>query len=323
MAVGVGGGRSPVSTAFCPGCFAAAHHGEKDHQQDDRDQQQRPQVDQRQDQPLQEGHKGGPSAGEGVPQTLREGDARGGQGGDFAQRDVHGGVGDLPVQRTQLPGVAFQLILHVGKLALDLQQVGGGLGLGSQFGQPLPLGFQRVDPRLHVDVAGGHVLGALVQAQHAAALSGLLQKRAVVVHRHPHGIVKAAVLILGGTVHLAVFQPGPGVFHRGLQCILGGVEAGGLQFQVGVVDQLLGVLRCGDVLRQQGALGTARSHALGTHHVLGGRRGGGGAGGAAPGQQGGGQHEGRQTGNLLVHRGLLSQIHGAAQRPGSQAFSAL
>ena len=246
----------------------------------------------------------------------------GGQGGDFLQGDVHGGVGDLIVQRTELPGVAFQFILHIGKLALDLQQVGSGLGLGGQGVQPIPLVFQRGDPRFGVDVAGGHVLGALVQAQHAAALPGLFQKGAVVFGRDPHRAVQPPVPVLGGTVHLAVLQPGAVGVHGRLQRIAGGVEVGGFQAQVGVVDALLGAFRGGSVPDRQGAPGPALGRFLGIGDVLcgdGGTAGGRLAGSAAAGEQGGGQRQGRQAGNTLFHGRLLSRA-GTAPRPGKRAF---
>jgi len=62
-----------------------------------------------------------PAAAEGVGDPLTEGHAGRSQGGDLPQVDVHGGVTDLLVHAAQLAGVVFQLVLHVGELALDLQ----------------------------------------------------------------------------------------------------------------------------------------------------------------------------------------------------------
>ena len=203
------------------------------------DQHHWPQVDQRNDQPLHKPNEGVPAAAERIGNALGEGHAGRGQGCDLFQIDVYGRVADLLVHIAQLAGVVLQLVLHIGKLALDFQQIRCCLGLVCQFIQAGALGFQCRQPGFHINVAAGDVLGILADIAHAACLAHGSQKRAVVVHRHPHGVVGAAVVILFSAVNAGGLHPCIVGLDRSHQGFAGGVKVGGFHRQAGVVDDFL------------------------------------------------------------------------------------
>lgn len=86
----------------------------------------------------------------------------------------------------------LDLGLHVGQAGLDLQQVGQIVGLGLQLLQTSALGFQIGQPRFHVHVLGGHIVGLLALVGHIARLRHSIQKALVIFFRHTEGQVDAA-----------------------------------------------------------------------------------------------------------------------------------
>ena len=288
------------------------------------DQHHRPQVDQRNDQPLHESNEGVPAAAERIGNALGEGHAGRGQGDDLLQIDVYGRVADLLVHVVQLAGVVLQFVLHIGKLALDFQQIRRCLCLIGQFVQAGALGLQRGKSGLYINVAACDVLGVLADIAHAACLANGGQKRAVVVHRHPHGVVGAAVVILFSAVNAGRLHPCLVGLDRCHQGLAGSVKVGGFHRQAGVVDDFLRGL-IGGSLGGVGGHQAAVRPACGAVVIVAFLRGGLGgvvtafvaAGAAAARQQcGGGQRSG-DTGDAFFHGWMLLSFVKASPQGGS------
>jgi len=160
--------------------------GGRDHQH------HRPGTGQPDGQLLQAVYKIGPALCKGCPDAAQEALIGGGVVLHLAQVDVHGALLHLIAVPVQLALPALDLGLHVGQAGLDLQQVGQIVGLGLQLLQTGALGFQIGQPRFHVHVLGGHIVGLLALVGHIARLRHSIQKALVIFFRHTEGQVDAA-----------------------------------------------------------------------------------------------------------------------------------
>ena len=115
------------------------------------------------------------------------------------QGHVQGGVADSAVVAAQHRFIAFNLVPHIGKAALQLQYIGQFCRLGENRQKSFLLQPQRIQPRLGVGIAFGHIgyIGAAAYhiAQPACRAHCLLQlfRRYSCGNAGITGIVAAAV----------------------------------------------------------------------------------------------------------------------------------
>ena len=246
---------SELGLLFLRPAGLAALEGGPCHQQAGKpDQYHRPQVNHHQDKIFGPIHKAAPAAGNGFHKLFAKGGGGGGQYPHFLQGNIHGGIAHLVIHQPHLAGVAFQLILHIRKLAFNFQQVGGGFSFVGQGVQPVTLVVQGFQAGFHIYILSGNVLRALVQRGHVPGFPGGGQKAAVVFGGDARGVISIAAAGILAAALVSAFQVAVRGGYGLLQGCAGGIIVGGFHPHAGVIHDLAAAFHRGRIQHRAGQI---------------------------------------------------------------------